>query len=75
MAPASRAQALRGTIGTRRQRGERRLLPAAIAPLMRVLVSRYREQCERLEREPDAALPGPVAEVFQRLSAASEGEA
>ncbi|WP_459864141.1 hypothetical protein [Endothiovibrio diazotrophicus] len=42
---------------------------------MRVLVSRYREQCERLEREPDAALPGPVAEVFQRLSAASEGEA
>ncbi|WP_459864135.1 tetratricopeptide repeat protein [Endothiovibrio diazotrophicus] len=50
-------------------------LPAAFVPLMRVLVSLYREQCERLEREPDAALLGPAAEVFQRLSAASESEA
>ena len=47
-------------------------IPQAFAPLMRSLVALYTGQCEKLEREPDAELLGPVEEVFQKLQEEEE---
>jgi len=47
-------------------------LPPAYRPLMQYLTRNYLEACQKADIEPDMALLGPVAEVFQQLNEAAE---
>ena len=39
------------------------------------MCAEYLERCEKVGREPDAELLGPIVEVLQRMQEGSEGEA
>ncbi len=41
--------------------------PPAFAHWMVPMCQQYIERCEKLGREPDAELLGPIAEVLQRM--------
>ena len=47
-------------------------LPQAFASLMAAMVRQYLARCEKQGSEPDMALLGPVAAVFQRLQSQQE---